>query len=149
MRLRFFFKKLTCLSFMSQEPQPGLPRWSYILWIGKFIRWFLCSLLFFRKSKSILKAGFVSVFCFLYQIAKLPFNTLKHIFISWNWHHHKWYFVTNRKKLASWIQNDLQTLSVQHVSCWHFEERKQEQSKPKGIWNIFCIFQVSGYWSSL
>lgn len=79
----------------------------------------------------------------------ITFITFKYIFISWNWNHHKWYFVTNRKKLASWIQNNLQKLSVQHVSCWHFEERKQEQSKPKGIWNIFCIFQVSGYWSSL
>lgn len=78
----------------------------------------------------------------------ITFITFKYIFISWNWNHHKWYFVTNRKKLASWIQNNLQTLSVQHVSRWHFEERKQEQSKPKGIWNIFCIFQVSSYWSS-
>lgn len=27
--IKIFFKKLTCLSFMSQDPQPGLPRWSY------------------------------------------------------------------------------------------------------------------------
>lgn len=144
---------------MSQDPQPGLPRWSYILWIGKFIRWFLCSLLFFRKNKSILKAGFIffsteAVFLFFLPDSRITihyitFITLKYIFISWNYNHKKWYFVTNRKKLALWIQNDLQTLSVQHVSCWQFEEHKQEQSKPKGIWNIFCIFQVSGYWSSL